>query len=408
MSLNNEQWLTFLVLFFVLFVFTIGKSPVFRVDRTGSVIIGSVVIITAGFVTFDQAVGFVDFRTIVILFCMMLVVVNLKLAGLFEYLGQLMAAKVKTEKALLALVICSTGLMSAVAINDIICLLFTPVVLFVCSRLALDPKPHLIGVAMASNIGSAATLLGNPQNILVGSLSGLNLLGYVLKVLPVVLAGLGVTYFTLGRVYGRQFRDSLPVYQEGTAHYHKYLLGKGLVILAAIILGYMLGYDLVLLALIGAALLLITRRVKPNRLYTGVDFNLLIMFIGLFIVIGSVKHSGLLNKVLELLPAEMVGSFGFFALLTVVLSNIVSNVPAVLLLQSFVPQSEAELWWTALALLSTIAGNLTLFGSMANLIVVEIAKKQQVRISAREYFYVGCPVTVILVGLAYLWLKFLG
>lgn len=400
MYFSYEQLVSLCILLFVLIVFTVGKSPVFRVDRAGSVIVGSVVILACGFITFDQALSFVDFRTIVILFCMMLIVASLKVAGLFEYLGYLIVSKVKSERGLLAVIILSTGFMSAVAINDIVCLLFTPVVLLICRQLSIDAKPHLIAVAMSSNIGSAATLLGNPQNILVGSLSGLNLLYYVRNALPVVVIGLLITYAVLCFVYRGKLRSSLSAVYTNNGHYHKYLLIKGLLVLLGIISGYMFGFDLLLLAMSGAALLLITRRVKPNRLYESVDFNLLIMFIGLFIVIGEVEHSGLLSRVLQLLP-DSLGSFGFFSLLTVLLANIVSNVPAVLLLQSFIPAVQSDIWWTALALLSTVAGNLTLFGSMANLIVVEIAKRQHVRITAWDYLRVGLPVTILVVLIAY-------
>ena len=393
------------VLLLVLLVFTVGKSPVFRLDRTGSVLVGSVLIMACGFISFDEAIGFVDFRTIVILFCMMLVVANLKVAGLFECLGAIIIRRVDSARSLLAVIILSTGLMSAVAINDIVCLLFTPVVLLICRQLKISALPHLIAVATSSNVGSAATLLGNPQNILVGSLSGLDLASYLLSVFPIVVLGLLITYIVLAHLYRDSLDKNLQSVQVDSLHYHKYLLVKGLLILAGIICGYLAGIDLVILAMTGAALVLLTRRVKPNRLYTSIDFNLLIMFIGLFIVIGAVEHSGLLSKVLQVLPDGLTSSFGFFALLTVILSNIVSNVPAVLLLQSFVPAEQSSIWWTALALISTLAGNLTLFGSMANLIVVEIAKGEHVHVSAKEYFRAGFPVTVMLLVAAYFWLS---
>lgn len=404
MYFSYEQLVNLGVLLLVLLVFTVGKSPLFRLDRTGSVLVGSVLLMACGFIGFDQAMSFVDFKTIVILFCMMLVVANLKVAGLFECMGALIVRHVHSERSLLAVIILSSGILSAVAINDIICLLFTPVVLMICKQLNINSLPYLIAVAMSSNIGSAATLLGNPQNILVGSLSGLNLATYVLSVLPIVILGLLITYLVIYFLYKGQLHNQLKGAPPEHFYYHKYLLLKGLLILSGIIIGYLMRIDLVLLAMGGAALVLLTRRVKPNRLYTSIDFNLLIMFIGLFIVIGAVEKSGLLNRVLQALPANLTDSFGFFTILTVLLSNLVSNVPAVLLLQSFVPAEQASVWWTALALVSTIAGNLTLFGSMANLIVVEIAKREHVHISAKEYLRAGLPVTIILLIVSYLWL----
>ena len=169
----------------VLVIFTLGKSPLFRVDRAGAAIIGSVAMIGAGVLTFEEAWQAVEFRTIIILFSMMVVVANLKLAGFFDLLGNLVASKVNSRRQLLAATILVSGVASAVAINDIVCLLFTPVVLLICERIRCNPIPHLLGVAMASNIGSAATLLGNPQNILVGGLSGLSFLVYFSAAAPV-------------------------------------------------------------------------------------------------------------------------------------------------------------------------------------------------------------------------------
>ena len=158
---------------------------------------------------------------------------------------------------------------------------------------------------------------------------------------------------------------------------------------------------LLILTLLGASLLLLTRRVNPNKIYRGIDFNLLIMFVGLFAIIGSIEKSGLLELLLKNLSSTLQDSFIFFIGLTVVLSNIVSNVPAVLLLKNFIPGSDTEIWWTSLALVSTVAGNLTLFGSMANLIVVEIAKGKNIKITAGEYFKIGCPLTIVLTIVAY-------
>ena len=177
--------------------------------------------------------------------------------------------------------------------------------------------------------------------------------------------------------------------------------------MAFILSAYAAGYDLAITAGFGAALLLMTRRVKPNKVYASVDFNLLVIFIGLFIVVAGVEKSGLLSYGLQNFGMVKSSGLGFFAVLTVTLSNLVSNVPAVLLLKFLIPQDNSMAYWEALALFSTLAGNLTITGSMANLIVVEIAKRQQVTVGAREYFKIGFPLTLLLSCFCYLWLLLL-
>ena len=389
----------------VLVIFTLGKSPLFRVDRAGAAIIGSVAMIGAGVLTFEEAGQAVEFRTIVILFSMMVVVANLKLAGFFDLLGNLIVDRVHSRRQLLAATIAVSGIASAVAINDIVCLLFTPVVLLICERTRCNPAPHLLGVAMASNIGSAATLLGNPQNILVGGLSGLSFLDYFSAAAPVATMGLACTYLALAWFYRRELAIDWTDQQPVIAAVHPYLVRKSLLTLATILLAYIAGVELAMASAVGAAFLLITRRVKPNKVYTSIDFNLLIVFIGLFVIVAGVEKSRLMDHILQLLSFGGFSRLSVFAVVTTIVSNIVSNVPAVLLLKFFIPATQPELWWKALALFSTLAGNLTITGSIANLIVVEIARRQHVEISARDYFVVGFPLTIVTTAIGVVWLK---
>ena len=397
------------ILALTLCIFTLGKSPVFRVDRAGAAIIGAAAMIGCGILSFDEAMQAVDFKTIIILFSMMIVVANLKIAGFFEWIGSVILRQVCSKQRLLLATTMISGILSALAINDVICLLFTPVVLFVCRKGGCHPLPHLLAVAMASNIGSAATLLGNPQNILIGSLSGLSFANYALSASPVALFGLLLAYGILSVCYRRELKGELSA-DAGSHHVviHRYLIGKTLLVLAAILTAYTAGFDLALASSVGAAFLLITRRINPNKIYTSVDFNLLVIFIGLFVIVGGVEKSGLMGELIAVLPGSATEHSGLFAALTVLLSNIVSNVPAVLLLKFFVPAEQAEVWWKSLALFSTLAGNLTITGSVANLIVVEIAKREHVVISAREYLKAGLPLTLLTTGVALAWLAVFG
>ncbi len=392
----------------VLAIFTLGKSPVFRVDRAGAAIIGSVLMIGSGVLSFEEASQAVDHKTIVILFSLMVVVANLKLAGFFELLGDFVGRRVKNQQQMLAATIAVSGAVSAVAINDIVCLLFTPVVLLLCRKFQCDPLPHLLGVALASNMGSAATLLGNPQNILVGGLSKLSFTDYFLSAGPVAALGLLATYGILALMYRGELSEPLVLGDFEPVIVHRYLMNKSFATLMAVIAAYIAGMDLALTSAVGAAFLLVTRRVKPNKVYTGIDFNLLVVFIGLFVIVAGVAKSGLMNFLLHQYSFSEFGSMGIFALVTMVVSNLVSNVPAVLLLKFFIPQQQPELWWKGLALFSTLAGNLTITGSIANLIVAELALQQKVRITAWQYFRVGFPLTVTVTIWGVLWLQYLA
>lgn len=403
----SDSWhpvIAALILGGVLIIFTLGKSPVFRVDRAGASIIGAVALIGFGTISFEDAVKSVDYKTIVILFSMMVIVANLKLAGFFDLLGRIILQRVATKRGLLFAVIVASGAMSAVAINDIVCLLFTPVVLLVCRKGQCNPLPHLLAVATASNIGSAATLLGNPQNILIASLSGLSFSSYFFTAGPVAALGLAAAYFIISYIYRVDLDGTIVTDSRTEDNFHTYLIWKSLAILVSVLAAYMMGYNLVLAASLGAAFLLITRRVNPNKVYMSIDFNLLVVFTGLFVIVGGVEKSGLLFYVMEYLPADGINSISLFAFVTLILSNVVSNVPAVLLLKFFIPEVNAIIWWKALALFSTLAGNLTITGSIANLIVVEIAKRQGVALTAGDYLTVGLPLTVLTMVFGIAWL----
>lgn len=406
MTYKLEMLWSGIILAGVLGIFTWGKSPIFRVDRAGAAIIGAVATVGLGILSYEEATLAVDFKTIIILFSMMILVANLKLAGFFEFIGDALCQRVANKKQLLFAIIMTSGIMSALAINDIVCLLFTPVTLLICKKTQSNPLPHLLGVAMASNIGSAATLLGNPQNIMVGSLSGMAFGEYFFTAGPVALIGLLTTYVAIAYFCQNELTGDFLIPSVSHSNFHAYLVLKSLIVLSLVLAAYMAGFDLALVACLGGAALLITRRVKPNKVYTSIDFNLLVIFIGLFIVVAGVEKSQFMELIFKSLAFDGFQTIGFFAVITLVLSNIVSNVPAVLLLKFFIPEQNAVYWWKALALFSTLAGNLTISGSIANLIVVEIAKRDNIHIPAWDYFKVGFPLTIIttLIGLSWLYL----
>jgi Na+/H+ antiporter NhaD/arsenite permease-like protein len=381
-------------------VFAIGKSPVFRVDRAGIAIIGAALTVGTGVMSFDQAAQAVDYRTIVLLFSMMIITSYLNMSGFFQLAGNQFLGRLNSKNQLMFMVILITGILSAFFINDIVCLLLTPIVIMITRQAKLNPTPYLLGVATASNMGSAATLIGNPQNILIESLSRINFGWYMALAIPISLVGLGLIYMMLSWMYKEELSGQLPEFQPMTGVVHGYLVKKGLIIVFLVLIGFLTGFDPAIVASLGAAYLLITRRIKPNKIYRGIDFNLLVIFIGLFVIIGGVEHSGLLMLLMHMPWMKGIQNLQVFSILTVILSNIVSNVPAVMLLKYLVPFNMGHVWWASLAIFSTFAGNLTLTGSIANLIVVELAKKENVEINFTTYLKIGLPLTVSIVSIA--------
>ncbi|WP_053006292.1 anion transporter [Desulfosporosinus acididurans] len=389
-----------LILTISMLVFALGKSPVFRVDRAGIAIIGAALTVGTGVMSFDRAVQAVDYRTIVLLFSMMIITSYLNMSGFFQLAGNQFLNRLHSKSQLMLMVILITGILSAFFINDIICLILTPIVIMITRQAKLNPTPYLLGVATASNIGSAATLIGNPQNILIGSLSHINFAWYMALAIPLTLLGLGLIYVMISWMYKVELSGQLPEVRPMIGVVHGYLVKKGLVVVFLILVGFLMGFDPALVASLGAAYLLITRRIKPNKIYSGIDFNLLVIFIGLFVIIGGVEHSGLLMLLINTPWMKSIQSLWVFSILTVILSNIISNVPAVMLLKYLVPLHMGHIWWASLAVFSTFAGNLTLTGSIANLIVVELAKKEKVEINFVTYLKIGLPLTVIMASVA--------
>ena len=207
----------------------------------------------------------------------------------------------------------------------------------------------------------------------------------------------------LSWMYKEELSGQLPEFKPMTGVVHRYLVKKGLVVVFLVLVGFLTGFDPAIVASLGAAYLLITRRIKPNKIYRGIDFNLLVIFIGLFVIIGGVEHSGLLMLLMQMPWMKGIQNLQVFSILTVILSNIVSNVPAVMLLKYLVPINMGHVWWASLAIFSTFAGNLTLTGSIANLIVVELAKKENVEINFTTYLKIGLPLTVSMVLIALLY-----
>ena len=298
---------------------------------------------------------------------MMIVVANLRLAGFFRVITHWIAAYVRRPITLLGMVVFSSGVLSAFLVNDTICLVMTPLVLELVTRLKRNPIPYLLAVATASNIGSVATITGNPQNIIIGSLSHIPYGDFAAALAPVAVIGLMITSVLIALSYRSEFvtRDRFEKI-DISARYHKPLLAKSIVVKAVMVVLFFFGQPVAKVAIVGGAFLLLTRRVRPEKVYIEIDWPLLVMFVGLFVVVGGLEKAVITADVSAAIARQHLDNPIILAGITAVLSNLVSNVPAVLLLKSFVPNlQDPQRAWLVVAMAATLAGNFILVGSVA-------------------------------------------
>jgi Na+/H+ antiporter NhaD/arsenite permease-like protein len=319
----------------------------------------------------------------------------------------LISTRVGHPAALIVALVFGAGILSALFINDTVCLVFTPIVLDVAAARRHRPLPYLLALATASNIGSAATITGNPQNILIGSLSGISFARFATAVGPVAILGLAVDAALIWLVFRRELHTTTtdPAALRAIRP-HRPLLIKTLVVAAAVLAGFLAGYNTALVAVAGAAALLVTRRVRPRKVYAAIDWDLLMLFIGLFVIVSAGERAGFDRRMFDLLKPLGVATVSGLSATAAILSNVISNVPAVMLFTKIVPRlPNPGQAWLALAMSSTLAGNLTILGSIANLIVVEGARRRGHIVTFWEYARVGVPLSLITIAIGVLWLR---
>jgi len=387
-------------------VFAIGRFPGTRIDRTAAAIIGAAVMFGFRVIDAQSAMQSIDFATLVLLFSMMLIAANLHVSGFFDWIVTVCVERVPA-RFLLPGVIFTSGILSAFLVNDIVCLLMAPMVLRVCREMGKPATPYLLALATASNIGSTATITGNPQNILIGSLSKISYLEFLGRLGPVALIGLFLDWFVLHWIYLRpndagRTNPQLPVQQH--APQKPRLLFPGIVV-SAVLIGFLAGLPPALTAAFGAAILLIHPAFHPREIYGEVDSSLLVFFTGLFIIVGAAEQAGIAARILSVAEQWNLHNAWIFTAVTVALSNVVSNVPAVMLVKNLAARFDnSHFFWMLLAMSSTLAGNLTITGSVANIIVVEKVRDEH-PIGFREYARAGVPITVLTVFVGIVWLK---
>ncbi|MGC4395004.1 SLC13 family permease [Hydrogenophaga sp. T2] len=378
----------------------LGGLPRLKLDRSGVALLGAIAVIALSGMGVVEAAQAVDLPTILLLFAFMVISAQMRLGGFYAAVTRRVGALPLPDAALLAALIAVAALLSAVFSNDVVCLAMTPIVARLCLRRGANPLPFLIGLACAANIGSAATLIGNPQNMLIGSVLQLDFAAYARAALLPVLISLVVLWGWLVCVpHARVEPLPVPERPDEEPPLDLWQTAKGLLV-AGGLMGLFLFRDgpHEVMALVGAALLLLSRRLASSAFMKLVDWPLLILFIGLFVVNHAFEKTGLSADAVAWLAGHGVrlADPGPLLVVGVVLSNLVSNVPAVMLLLPHL-QGDAQAGVT-LALVTTFAGNLLLVGSIANLIVADLARQQGIVIDWKRHAVVGVPVTLLSLG----------
>jgi Na+/H+ antiporter NhaD/arsenite permease-like protein len=388
-------------------VIAIGRVPGLRIDRAGAALVGASLMLAVGTLGPDEMARAIDFPTLALLLGLMIVVGNLRVSGFFRLVNGWVVSRARHPLQLLAAVILSSGVFSAFLLNDAICLVMTPLVADIAARLRRDPVPYLLGVAMASNIGSTATIPGNPQNILIGSFSGLSYGSFAAALSPVAAAGLVLCFLLIAVMHPREFRRAGRFTAKAPpAHLHRPLAIKSLLVTVAMVAAFFAGVEPAKAALVAGGVMLLTRVVRSERIYREIDWPLLLMFAGLFVVVAGFEKAILTKDVIAQVAHLHLDQVPVLSLVTAILSNFVSNVPAVLVLRPFIGAAgEPGHAWLVVAMASTLAGNLTILGSVANLIVVQGARAKNVTIGFWDYFRVGAPLTVLTILVGMWWLS---
>jgi Na+/H+ antiporter NhaD/arsenite permease-like protein len=383
----------------------VQRLPFVHLNRPAASLLGAVAMVAFGVLPLRDAYAAVDFDVLVFLLGLMLIVGYLEVGKFFEWAAERILRRSVTPRRLLLAVVVGGGLLSAFFVNDTICLVVTPVLLAALGPLRVRPNLYLIGLAMGSNVGSVLSVTGNPQNMLVGIWSGSSFGGFLVRMLPVAAGGLAITYGYLRWAYAAELDEPFGERLEAVpVALDRPLVAKGLAMFGVAVVAWLAGGSLPLVAIAaGAAMVAIAQR-DPAYAIDRVEWSLLLFFASLFVVMRGFERTGAVAW-LDAHALAFVGQGSALRASVVVsgamaaLSNLISNVPAVILWRTTVPTlPDPALMWRIVAMSSTFAGNLLLIGSMANLIVAERAEQRGVRIGFGEYARIGVPVTVLTIG----------
>jgi Na+/H+ antiporter NhaD/arsenite permease-like protein len=389
-----------------------GRLPHLQIDRTGIALLGVIVLLASQTVTLDQLGANIDVSTLVLLFALMIISAQFASAGFFEFAVEWIMRRGENPTILLALTVGVAGALSALLANELVVLSMAPLLIVGTQARALDPRPYLIALAGAVNAGSAATLIGNPPNILIGQLGELSFRLFLMAGLVPALLGLasvfGVTWF----IWRNRLEAPVPAggVAEVPRHPHdRHQTWKGVAGIVLLLMLFATPLPREVGGLLIAAALLTNRRFTNRIMIAAVDWPLLLLFVCLFAVAGSLADTGIPWNLVSWLQehGDMPDNILVLAPLSLIMSNTVGNTPSIILLLQIWPNPPAGPLY-ALAVLSSLAANLTLLGSLANLIAIERAEALGVRLSFTEYARTSVPFTLISMVFAMCWLAWTG
>ncbi|MCL5097316.1 MAG: anion transporter [Candidatus Omnitrophica bacterium] len=390
-----------ILIFSVTYVLISGRRlKILPLNRPAATLFGAVLMVVAGVMTPEQAYRAVDYDTLVLLLGMMLISAYLSLAGFFDWAADEVLKLAGTPQRLLLYLMLTSGILSALLVNDTVCLMLTPLVVTVIARGRLPLFPYLMALAMSANIGSTATLVGNPQNMIIGHLSHMPFLRFSAALVPAAAAGLAIEYVVLRLGFRRVLRQAVIARAAPRERQlDRRLLIITFTIFCLVFIGFILGADLSWTALSGAVLIMVLARRDTHEVLQLVDWHLLLFFASLFVVVEGLSKTGLPEQIFGFLrgvfgtsATAQAWNFTWFSVLG---SNVFSNVPFVVLAGKWIGHfAQPELMWKVLALATTFAGNFTILGSVANIIVVESARGH-IEVGFWDYARFGIPITVL-------------
>ena len=414
--MQNHQELLAILIFGVTYLLISGRRlKVLPLNRPAAALLGAVLMVATGIMPPERAYRAVDYDTLVLLLGMMLISAYLYLGGFFDWAADGILERAPTPQALMLFLVLTSGILSALLVNDTVCLMLTPLVVAVIVRGQLPLLPYLMALAMSANIGSVATLVGNPQNMIIGHLSRLPFVRFSLSLLPVAIVGLALEYVVLRLGFRRVLAQAVIQRQPAPPRkLDRRLLRITFAGLALVFAGFIAGLNLPWTALGGAALVMVLARRDTHEVLKLVDWHLLVFFAALFVVVEGLNGTGLPDQAYDYLrgifradagSSVQAMNFAWFAMLG---SNIFSNVPFVLIAGKWIGNfAQPELMWKVLALATTFAGNLTILGSVANIIVVESARGH-IEVGFWDYAKFGIPITLLTTLTGMIWLLWFG
>ena len=418
--MDDSRELLALAIFALTYCFlAFDRLPLIKLDRVSGVLVGAVAMVGFGVINFDAAWQAIDGQTLMLLLGMMILNVAFQDSGFFSFISDKLFAGHQSPRVLLVALILSSGILSALFLNDTVCLMLSMPLLALLRARGLPRAPYLVALAMSANIGSVMTVVGNPQNMLIQSESGYAYLPFLARMAPVGLLGLGILTAILLWVYRDHFGEyaTRRVLQTSkpppiATEVDTKLMGLTGVALAGVLIGFTLSQQLGLVAMSGAAFLLLFSGRPASQILAGVDWLLIVFFASLFVVMEGLSSTGVLSGFSDWLGKMSQGptpqAVALLSGLTILGSNLVSNVPFVLLIRESVAGSaDPGLMWLVLAMASGFAGNLTVPGSIATLIVLRAAGRED-SIGFLHFSLIGVPVTLLTTALGGLFLWWIG